>query len=473
MLRSFIGTKSFYKRVLSLMLPIMVQNGITNLVNMLDNVMVGQVGTVEMTGVAVANQLIFVFNLCVFGAVSGAGIFGAQFFGSGDHRGLRDTFRFKLVFCTGLTVCGVALLVLCGEPLVQMYLRGDGEVTDAAASLRYALDYLWIILIGLLPAALVQCYASTLRETGQTLVPMYAGLAAVLVNLGLNYVLIFGRFGAPVLGVQGAAIATVISRFVELAVVVLWTHRHTEKNPFIVGALRSLHVPGALIRQIVLKGLPLMLNETLWAFGIALANQRYSLRGLDVVAANNISQTFFNVFSVAFMAVGAAIGIILGQMLGAGETDGARDAARKLIAFSVFTGAVIGAVYFICAQWIPDIYNTTEEVRLLATRLMQITALLMPVDAFAHASYFTLRSGGKIWITILFDSCFVWAVTVTSSTLLTQYTALPILPLYAICQGLNIIKCVLGYIFVRQGSWAHKIVSAEPEEDAAAGSGEN
>ena len=429
MFKKYIGNKAFYKSILVLMIPIMVQNGITNFVSMLDNIMVGRIGTVEMTGVAVANQLIFVFNLCVFGAVSGAGIFGAQFFGKNDVEGVR-----------------------------HLYLQGEGSAENAAASLECAKEYMNIMLIGLIPYALVQCYGSTLRETGKAAVPMYAGLVAVIVNLGLNYVLIFGHFGFPAMGASGAAIATVISRFAELAFVAFWTQKNKVSNPFIIGALSSLKVPGTLVKDITVKGMPLMINEALWAAGTAMLNQCYSVRGLDVVAANNISQTFFNVFSVAFMAVGAAIGIILGQTLGAGETEKAKEDSGKLIAFSLFVSVIVAAVYFFCAEFIPEMYNTTDEIKYMAMRFMQICAVAMPIDAFANASYFTLRSGGKTLITFLFDSCFVWCVAVPAAFVLSRYTTVPILQLYAICQALNIIKCIIGYIFVKEGMWIRNIV---------------
>lgn len=459
MANRFFGDKHFYQHIISLMLPIMIQNGITNFVNMLDNIMVGRVGTVEMTGVAVSNQLLFVFNLCIFGAVSGAGIFGAQFFGKKDHEGVRYTFRFKLLLCTVLTLAGIALLFFGGDALVGLYLKGDGSAADAAASLGFARDYINIMLIGLLPYTLVQCYSSTLRETGETFLPMVGGVAAVLVNLVLNYILIFGNFGAPKLGVAGAAIATVTSRFVELAIVMIWTRAKAKEHPFIIGAFRNIHVPLSLIKQIAVKGLPLMANEVLWAAGIATVNQCYSVRGLDVVAASNIAQTFWNVFSVAFMAVGVAIGIVVGQMLGAGETEEAKIAASRLITFSILISAAIGILYAVAALWIPAAYNTTPAVRHMATRLMQISGLTMPLDACAHACYFTLRSGGKTFITFIFDSGYVWLINLPVAMLLIYCTALPILPLYLICQLMLITKSVLGLCFVAQGSWAKKIIN--------------
>lgn len=458
MLKKYFGDKAFYKRIFALAIPIMVQNAITNFVNMLDNVMVGQIGTVEMTGVAISNQLLFVFNLCIFGALSGAGIFSAQFFGKSDNKGVRETFRFKVLFGGLLTLIGILIFLFFSEPLVSIYLKGEGNPADAAAALKYAKDYIKIMLIGLLPYTLVQCYSSTLRETDRPTIAMIAGVSAVFINLILNYILIFGKFGAPKLGVKGAAIATVISRFAELLIVALYTAINKKDNPFIIGAFKSVYVPFKLIKQITIKGLPLMLNETLWAAGMATVNSCYSLKGLNVVAANNISQTFFNVFAVAFMSVGVSAGIILGQLLGANKKQEAKSASRKLIMFSCLVSVVIGIIYFFCAEFIPFAYNTSADVRHIATRLMQITALAFPIDAFSHAAYFTLRSGGKTFLTMLFDCCFIWVVNVPAALLLCYFTSLNILYIFAIIQLLGLIKCVLGYIFVKKGVWIKNIV---------------
>ena len=459
MLQSLIGDRVFYRRIFRLMLPIMVQNGITNFVNMLDNIMIGAVGTAQMTGVALTNQLIFVFNLCIFGAVSGAGIFATQFFGSGDHEGVRHTFRFKLLFCGLITAFGIALLALQGEPLLRLYMQGDGGVTDAVQTLHHAKGYLAIMLFGLIPFTAVQCYASTLRESGNPTPPMIAGVIAVLVNLAGNYILIFGKFGAPALGVNGAAIATVLSRFVELAVLAVWAHGDRKTFPFMQGVYKSLYIPRKLVGQLFIKGLPLMVNETLWASGIAIVNQCYSTRGLDGVAANNISQTFWNVFAIAYMAVGNAIGILIGQMLGGGKLKEAKDSANKMIAFSFVIAVAVGIIYSIFAEFIPMVYNTEPEIRHLATRLMQITAIVMPFEALTHASYFTLRSGGKMAITLVFDSGFMWCINVLLAVVLSRFTSIPFIWLFTIIQMTTIIKSIFGILLVRRGDWVRNITA--------------
>ena len=454
----YIGNRSFYSRVLKLAIPIMIQSGITNFVNMLDNVMVGKIGTIEMTGVAITNQLIFVFNLCIFGAVSGAGIFGAQYFGKKDVDGLRYTFRFKLISSVVLSVLGILIFIFGGKALISLYLQSDDSVTQLDATMGYAWDYLKIILIGLIPYGIAQGYASSLRECDNSMPPMVAGGVAVLVNLALNWVLIFGHLGFAPMGVKGAAIATVISRFVELAIISIWTFAIRGKMQFIVGAFRSLYVPGSLVKQIFIKGMPLMVNETLWSAGKAALSQCYSTRSLDAVAAFNIAATFYDVFAVVFLSMGSAIGIIIGQLLGNEEFDNARDNARKLITFSVFTGVICGGLFFLCAAFIPEIYNTEDSVKLLATEFMRIWAILMPAEAFVNGAYFTIRSGGKVLVTILFDCCFMWGVMWSVAFVIANFTSLGIIPLFAIAEGLAVLKAVLGYIFVKKGIWVRKIV---------------
>lgn len=459
MLKRYIGDKAFYRRVLAVALPIIIQNGITNFVSLLDNIMVGQVGTVPMSGVAIVNQLMFVFNLCIFGATSGAGIFTAQFFGSRDRDGMRHTFRFKVLIGILLSVLGIGVFLLAGTPLIQVYLNGEGDLTNAAQSLAYGKDYLDVMLWGLVPFALANAYASTLRETNKTMVPMVAGIAAVLVNLCLNYVLIFGHFGAPAMGVTGAAVATVISRYVELAIVAGWTHLNRQKNPYIVGAYRSLFIPGKLLRQIILKGMPLLINEALWSVGMAFINQCYSTRGLDVVAATNISSTLYNLGSVVYISMGNAVGIIIGQMLGAGDdAPTVRDADRKLIFTSVVSCLLFGGITAGLSHVFPLIYNTSDSVRALAAEMICISALMMPFNAYTNAAYFTLRSGGQTLVTFVFDSCFVWVFVVPIAFCLSRFTGIPIIPMYFICQGTDLVKSAIGAYMIHKGRWIRNLV---------------
>ena len=462
-LHRYIGDKAFYLMAISVVLPIIIQNGITNFVSLLDNLMVGQVGTDPMSGVSIVNQLMFVFNLCVFGGVSGPGIFTAQYHGSGNQQGIRYTFRLKMMIAAFLSVGCILLFAVWGEPLVRLYLHeGEASSGDLEATLGYAMDYLAVMIWGLVPFAVTSVYAGTLRETGQTLLPMKAGVTAVFVNLILNYILIFGHFGAPKLGVVGAAVATVVSRYVEMAIVVVWAHRHTKEHPFFHHAYGG--VPVRLGLQIFWRGFPLLLNEALWSSGMALLNQCYSIRGLDVVAGLNIASTVTNLFSVMVLSFGTAVSIIIGRLLGAGDMEEAKKNFRWLLAFALGVSVCVGVLMASCAHLFPLLYNTSDSVRQLAATFILITACCMPMHAFLNSTYFAMRSGGKTIITFFFDCGFTYVCPVPVAFVLSRFTALPIVPMYIVVQSLDFIKCVVGAILIKRGTWLNNMVGEK--EDA-------
>ncbi len=458
-LKKYFGDKNFYKTVFVIALPIMLQNGITQFVNLLDNIMVGQVGTEQMSGVAIVNQLIFVFNLCVFGAVSGAGIFTAQFHGKGDKEGVRQTFRFKFLFCVFFAALGITVFALFGDSLIGLYLNEGSAEGDLALTSEEGKKYLQLMLIGLLPFALSFSYSSTLRETENTLLPLIAGFIAVGVNCIGNYILIFGHFGAPTLGVRGAAIATVTSRFVELGVLVITTKVKQKKYTFIKGAFRYLfRIDRKLISDIFHKGMLLLVNEALWSGGMSALAQCYSQRGLAVVAGYNISSTVVNVFNISYMTLGISIGIIVGKYLGAKEFEKALDEDRKLIVFSVIVGVVMGALMVSFSSLFPKIYNTTDEAKEVARNFMLVSGCMMPIYSFQNACYFTLRSGGKTLITFFYDSVYLVALCFPIALILVKFTTLSILYVFLIVSALDVGKSVFGYVLLKKRIWLNQLV---------------
>ena len=453
-----LGDRAFYRHVLMVVLPIIVQNTLTNVVSLLDNVMVGQVGTLPMSGVAVVGQLLFVYNLAIWGSTSGAGIFGAQFYGRGDMEGVRHTFRFKLLVSTAITAAAIVLFLAAGTPLIEAYISVDTSPADAAATLGYAQGYLRIMLVGLIPFGLTQCYAGTLRESGQTVLPMKASMLAMVVNFVFNALLIFGLGPFPRLGVAGAAIATVLSRFVELGIVVVGAHRSTDRYPFLQGVYRSFAIPRTLVKSIFIRSMPLLLNEMMWGSGQAVLLQCYSVRGIQAVAALNICNTIAQIFNEVFLSLGNATAIVVGQELGADRLTGARRTAWRMLTLSLASCVVMGSALAVCAPFIPRIYNTEESIRLLATELIRMAALCMPLYGFSNCEYFTLRSGGKTFITFLFDSCFTWVVSVPMAYCLSRFTGLNIVVIYLFVNGMDIIKCAIGFVLVKKGVWVRNIV---------------
>ena len=460
-IKRIFGDKTFYKRAMSIAVPIMIQNGITNFVSLLDNIMVGRIGTEQMSGVAIINQLIMIYYICIFGGTAGAGIFTAQYYGEGNNEGIRNTMRCKIWIGIGITVIASALFLLFDDVLISAYLSGSSDGGDMAAALTYGKDYLKIMLLGLPPFMMLQVYAGTLRECNETIAPMRASLIAIFVNLVLNYLLIYGNFGFPQLGVRGAAIATVTARYIEVAAVILWMHRNKLKVPYVKGLYKTLLLPAGLFKKFFAKGLPLLINETMWSGGMAMLVQCYSVRGLSVIAGLNIANTIYNVFSVVFIAMGDAVAIIVGQLLGAGKMEEARKTDNKLIIFSVAVCVLVAILMLFVAPIFPKLYNTTEQAKAVAMQFIIAQAIFMPQNAFIHTAYFTLRSGGKTIITLLFDSVFMWAISIPTAFILSRYTQIPAIYIFTAVQVVDWIKCIIGFILVKKGVWIQNIVNAD------------
>ncbi len=449
---------SIYKKALMLAVPMMIQNGITNAVSLVDNLMVGSLGTESMTGVSIVSQLLFVFFLAIFGGLSGPGIYGAQYFGRGNKEGYQNVFRLKMWIAAAITLVGMVAFIVAGKWMIGLYLHGNGGDIDAQETMQHGLDYLHVMLWGLIPFSITQVYAGSLRELGESVKPMIGGICSVVVDVVFNYLLIYGKFGFPRLEVKGAAIATVLARIVEMTVVVSWTHIRIEKYPFLQNVYRTLVFPMQEMWIVIRKGLPIFFNEFLWSGGIAALTQCYSMKGLQIVAGLNISNAICNLLNVVFVAMGNAVGILIGQYLGASRFEDAKKGSHKLMWFTAGLCVILTVILVSLSKVFPMCYDTTEEVRQLGQWFIVITALFFPVQGFLNVLYFTLRSGGKTMITFLFDSVFTWVVAVSLAFVLCKYTALPILVVYTIIQAADFIKVSVGYVLVRKGIWITNLV---------------
>ncbi|MBQ6935687.1 MAG: MATE family efflux transporter [Clostridia bacterium] len=458
-LKEYIGNKAFYKMTLGIAVPMMVQNLISSFVSLLDNVMVGALGTEDMSAVSIVNQLYFVFTLALFGAVSGAGIFTSQFHGKNDDEGIRYTIRFKTVTVIILTAVASLIFIFAGDILISLFLHEGDNSSDLELTATIAKKYLNIIIIGLLPFAISNIFSSTLRETGQTVIPMITGFVAVFVNCILNYILIFGKFGFPALGAEGAAIATVIAKFVECAVFIIYVIKTKKQFPFFKGAFKSIYVPKDLLKRIVIKGMPLLLNEFLWAAGMSVLSMSYSLHGIAVVAGFSISSTIVNLLSISFQALGSSISIIAGKLLGAGKFDEAISTVKKMFAFTLLASVIAGVCIYFTSNPILNLYNTSEESKSYAEFFMKTVAFTLPLNAFAHASYFTLRSGGKTFVTFIFDSVFLLGFVVPLAFALFYIGHLSIFIIFPIIQCSDIIKDIIGFVFIKKKVWVVNIVN--------------
>lgn len=449
---------SIYKKALALAIPMMIQSGITNAVGLIDNLMVGSLGVESVTAVSIAGQLFFVYSLAIFGGLSGPGIFLAQYYGQKNEEGVKNIFRLKWWIVTLVTLAGILIFIFFGEQLILLYFKGDAEKIDPELTLRLARQYLLFMLPGLIPFGITQIYAGSLRETGESFKPMIAGICSVAADIVFNYLLIFGKLGLPALGVKGAAIATDIARVVEMVVIIVWSYTKIEKHSFLKGALAKILIPGDVARKVLIKGLPIFLNEFLWAGGIAFMTQCYSIRSLDILAGANISNNLCNLLNVVFVALGNAVGILSGQMLGASEFERAKKDSLKLMRFTGLLCLGLTVVLVALAKFFPMLYDAPDEIRTIGTWMIVINALFFPVQGYLNALYFTLRSGGKTVITFLFDSIYTWVLPVPVAFLLCKYTSLSIYLVFIIVQSADLIKLGIGYILIKKGIWINNLV---------------
>ena len=287
---------------------------------------------------------------------------------------------------------------------------------------------------------------------------MIASVLAILTNLVLNYCLIYGAFFFPEMGVAGAALATVIARVLEAVYVIVYTHLHAKKYPFIEDAYRSFKIPLDLTRRIFITGTPLMINETLWSLGMTIIAGNYAARGLTVVAASNIATTAWNLFCILMFAMGSVVAIMVGQKLGSGDIEGAKLLDSRLIFINEVIHIFMGILVILTADLIPLLYDVSAETREMAAQMLVIQGLTLPIHSYVHAAYFTIRSGGKTGVTFLFDCVYTMCVPVVLSFVLCRLTDLPILTCYAVVQISDLLKMGIAMALLRSGFWAKNII---------------
>ena len=443
--------RSFYHTFLILAGTLILEQAVVLSVNLADNLMIGSYNETALAAVAAVNQIVFVVQQVIYGVTNGVIVLSSQYWGKQQTAPIRRLVSLGLRLEAALSLVFFAVVSLWPAQCVGLF------VTDAAI-IAEGVRYLHVIRFTFPFFAVTTVLLGAMRSVETVSLALKVSVVSLVTNCVINYILIFGHFGAPAMGVEGAALATVISRYAELLIVAGWVHANPEKNPYIVGAYRSLYLPGKLLKSIVIKGMPLLVNEALWSSGMAFLNQCYSTCGLDVVPAMNISNTLFNLASVVFLSLGNGVGILMGQLLGSDTTeDVVRDTNRKLLTLSVASGVFFGVLMAAFSTLFPRIYNTTDAVRQLATWLICIQAAYMPFDSYANATYFTLRSGGQTFVTFLFDSCFLWVCCVPLAYCLSRFTGISILPLFIICMSANLLKCVIGAWMLKQGKWIQNL----------------
>ena len=446
--------RAFYKRVLIVTFPIILQQLLTSSVQLADNLMVGTLGELAIGAVSVVNQMYFVVIIVTFGAMGGAGIFSAQYFGSKQFDELKQTFRFKLLISLFLSTMAILIFSLFGEFFISLF-------TDNPVTIAWGLDYLNIAKWVMIPMTLSTAISTTFREIGITKPLLKISVVAILANVVLNYLLIFGHLGFPKLGIEGAAIATLVSRTIEFALLVgllIWRGKIFNTRIFDI-----FHIKGILLKMIVITAIPLVINEFLFSFGQTMFVQSYAMRGENALAAINISSTISQLVFITFGGIGTAVAVFIGNTLGENKLKEAKENSRKIIVFAFVFAIILGVLLFILSFFILNLYEISSETEMIAKFNIRVNAIIIPIISLYIALYFTLRSGGDTRSTMLMDSGYIWVVQVPVVFILSRFTGMRVIHMFLIIQLLEIPKVALAYSRYRKEYWLRNLAIENSE----------
>jgi putative MATE family efflux protein len=444
-MKKFLGNKVFYMTTLSIALPIMAQQFVTSFVNLIDNIMIGSVGSLALTSVTVANRVYLIFNSTMFGICGAAGIFIAQYYGAKKYQNCQKILNINL--SCGLLVAGLFVVALMTVPRQLMEIFSSNP-----AVIEESLRYIQFAVLTYIPFAMSFSIMMAMRAVGINKIQLIVGLITVVTNTSLNYLLIFGNFGFPTLGVQGAAIATAIARFLELGIYLIILKRHKH---FFTFSLRNLfHLDTSLIRSMIRKAIPLTANEILFSLGLAMIFLSYMRCDESLISAISVVDTVMQIAYIVFGGLSSAISILIGNRLGANQIEEAKANAYKLLAFGVMIGLTISIIFIGVAPLIASFYNVEDMIKETIVMLLRIKSLLLPIYVYNVCVFFTLRAGGDTFSTMLMDSGFLWCAGVLLSTVLSIFTNLSLVQLFAIVEACDLLKLFVATYFFKKGRWA-------------------
>ena len=448
--RRLFGPGAFYKSTLAIAVPIMLQQLIQSLVSLVDNFMVAGLGDVSMSGVNVAGQILFVFMVFLNTVCMTGGIFMTQFFGAGDREGMGQAFRFKLVM--GLAAFVPYFLVTIVFPRAVMSLMLIGN-TQADLILNEAVKYMHIMFLMGIPYTISVCIATSLRDMGQVKIPLYVTMAAMLTNAVLNWVLIYGHFGLPRMGVRGAAYATVIARAFEFILFIVVYSRL--KPAFMIKLADFFRINGKLFRETLKKGALILFCEMVWVFSETITTAVYNGRGgADVVSGMAAGFSIANLLFVAFGGIYSATGVILGKSLGAGKLEKARTEKTWLLSGAAVFGLFVMLFGFGTTLIVPVVYGRLSASAVKICRdMVMLIAILMPFWLYMNTQQAIARAGGDTAMGFYVDGLLTLFVMIPMVLLLGKYTLIGPVMMYACVKVIDLMKVVIFHFWLKRERW--------------------
>jgi len=443
-IKQWLGDAAFYQRLFALSLPLVLQQLITASIQIVDNVMVGQLGETAIGAVGVVNQLFFVVIITSFGVMSGSTIYMAQYFGAKNQDKLQQTFHFTLLAALAVGVISFGLFTFADEWLI-------GVFTQGAETTALAMDYIAIIRYGLFAFAISIAISSSLRVVGITKPILWISIITIVLNTLLNALLIFGLFGIPALGVVGAAIATLIARVIE-ALMSIW-YLIRRQSIFKLELNKLFRIEFGVVKAVVIIGLPLLLNEFFWSMGQTTFLFAYSTRGDSALAAMNVTNTISQITFVMFQAIGTAAAVFVGNKLGENALDEAEVNAKRLILVATVLALLVGLIQFALSFVVLDLYSVSAITKEAAQFNIRVNAMFVALYTINVTIFFIIRSGGDTLSTFLMDSGFMWVIAVPFALVLAFFTTLPITWMFFLIQGTEFLKVAFAFNRFFQRRW--------------------
>ena len=442
--------KEFVKSALVIAIPLMVQQLIVSSVNLIDNLMVGQLGDVALSSVSNANRFYMIVLFGIQGMIAACTIYLSQYNGADDVKHMKETFRFSIV--SSYIMCAFFFMIafLFPSQIISFFIHNDEVIATGTAYLRIA-------CFTYIPVVLSLCISASLRALGETRIPLYVSIVSVLTNTFLNYCLIFGNFGFKAYGVKGAALATLCARILEMIIYLVVIKR--SDMPFKTRIRDIFDFSGDLAKHITIRAIPLCINETMWSFGMSTLLKCYANRGLEVNTAYGMASTISDLFFVLFSGMATATTVLVGTLLGANRLKEAKENGYKLISLSIYLSIIFLTLMFMSSFVVPYLYNVSIESKHLASSFLKIMAVFFMLYMFNTECFFILRSGGDTKSTLIFDSCFMWVINIPLVVALSYLTDMNILMMYAIGQSTDILKAIVAISFIKKEKWVRNLTN--------------
>ncbi len=442
--------KAFLSKLFTLALPIILQNFINSFVNILDTVMIGRLGSVEIAAVGLGNQLFFLLNLILYGTASGGMVFTAQFWGKKDLPGLRKAFGISMILSLFFSALFTVLCITMPEQILSLYSNDSAVITLGA-------KYLRISALCFIPFAISFIFMFTLRSIEQVKITVVITFISFSLNLILNAVLIFGLLGFPRLGVRGAAIATVIARIVEVFLFIIMTK--LKNYPILGKAKEHFAFNGKFLRMFFFVVMPVILNESIWSLGMTFHHKIFAGINTFSYAAFSIGNTVAQLIWVVFVGLGNAISVLIGKKIGEGDYDEAKNYAYRIAFFSPMLAVFVGSLLIPISFLIPFIFNVEPEVSRITKQLLLILACCYPVKVFNMSMVIgVVRAGGDTRFGVIYDACIMWFISIPLALYLSRYTNAGAWLVYTALFADEPIKLVLGIWRLKSGKWLRTVV---------------